>query len=110
MSGLWIYFQLNDILQCKEVVEHFAKTKREFKIVQTKWPVIEEAVSVLKMFFLTTKELHGVSFTLSDFYGHLIALKEFLKDNLNAGHQLSDLTIHLATELDKRLPMLKKIH
>lgn len=102
------FFQLNDISQCKEMVEHFAKTQREFKIIQTKWAVILEVVNVLKMFFLTTKELQGVSFTLSDFYGHLIALKENLTTYLNSVHHLSDLAKHLAIELDKRLPMLKK--
>lgn len=103
-----VCLQLNDILRCKEVVEHFAKTQREFKIIQTKWAVIEEAVNVLKMFFLATKELQGVQFTLSDFYGHLIALKENLTIYLSAAHHFSDLAKHLAAELDKRLSMLKK--
>lgn len=90
-SFLFNSFQLNDILQCKEMVNHFAKEEKEFKIVQTKWPLIEEAVKVLKMFFLTTKELQRVDFTLSDFYGHLLALKENIKSYLNNAPQMSDL-------------------
>ncbi|XP_055306517.1 uncharacterized protein LOC129570818, partial [Sitodiplosis mosellana] len=102
------YTMLNDLLQCKGMVDHFAKTQREFKIIQTKWAVIEEVVSVLKMFFLTTKKLQDVNFTLSDFYGHLIALKENLTNYLHSNQQLSDLATHLQTELNNRLPMLKK--
>lgn len=103
-----VWFQLHDILQCKEMVDHFAKKERLFEIIQTKWPIIEEAVKILKMFFFTTKELQRIDFTLSDFYGYLLALKENLKNYLNQASQISDLAICLRTELNTRLPMLNK--
>lgn len=105
---LCIEFQLHDILQCKEVFDHFAKTERLFKIIQSKWTVIEEAVEVLKMFYLMSKELQRIDFTLSDFNGHLIALKINLQNYLSSVPQISNLAEWLQTELCRRLPMLNK--
>lgn len=105
---LWIEFQLHDIIQCKGIVDHFAKKERLFAIIQSKWTLIEEAVRVLKMFFLMTKELQRIDFTLSDFYGYLIAVRENLQNYLNNIPQTSTLATCLQTELNKRLPMLNK--
>lgn len=103
-----VSFQLNDILRCKDVVTHFAKTERVFKAVGENFSIIEEAVRVLKMFFITTKALEQVDFTLSDFYGYLLVLKENLKNYLESVTQVSNLADCLQTELESRLPMLVK--
>lgn len=79
-----------------------------FKIIQSKWPVIEEAVQLLKLFFFTTKQLQRINFTLSDFYGHLLALKENVKIFLDKNRPISNLAICLQTEFNRRLPMLNK--
>lgn len=89
------------------MIDHFANKERVFKIIQTKWTIIEEAVKVLKMFFLATKELQRVDFTLSDFYGHLLALRVHLKNYLDTP-QTSNLATCLQTEINIRLPMLNK--
>lgn len=49
------FSQLNDILQCKNAIDHFVGKDEVFKVFQEKWSVIEDAVRVLKMFFVTTK-------------------------------------------------------
>lgn len=103
-----VSFQLNDILRCKDVVTHFAKTERVFKAVGENFSIIEEAVRVLKMFFITTKALQQVDSTLSDFYGYLLVLKENLKNYLESVTQVSNLADCLQTELESRLPMLVK--
>lgn len=100
---------MDDILQCKEVVKYFADTKkneRAFKIVQSNWPLIEEAVKILKLFFFTTKQLQRIDFTLSDFFGHLLALKENIKIFMESNSSISNLANCLETELNTRLPML----
>lgn len=105
---LWFLFQLNDVLQSKQVVEHFAKRDKLFKMIQTKWQSIEQAVDILKMFYLMTKELQRINFTLSDFYGRLIVIKESLKIYLNTADQLDNLAQYLQTELNSRTPLLMK--
>lgn len=79
-----------------------------FKVIQEQWAVVEENVRVLKMFFVTTKALQKVDFTLSDFYGYLIVVRENLKDYLNNVPQVSNLAACIATELTARLPMITK--
>lgn len=60
------------------------------------------------MFFVTTKQLQRMDFTLSDFYGYLLVLRENLKKYLNDFEQTSNLANCLQTELNYRLPVLIK--
>lgn len=103
---------MDDILDSKDVINYFAgrkKSNRAFKVVQSKWSIIEESVKLLKLFFFTTKELQRINFTLSDFYGHLLALKENLKIFLESNNNpASNLATCLQLELNRRLPMLIK--
>lgn len=90
------------------MVEHFAKRDKVFKVIQTKWQSIERAVDILKIYYLTTKELQRIDFTLSDFYGRLIVIRETLKTYLNTADQLDNLAQYLQIELNTRTPLLMK--
>lgn len=60
------------------------------------------------MFYVTTKQLQLVEFTLSDFYGCLLVLKENLIKYLDNVPQITNLAAFLQTELNSRLPMIVK--
>lgn len=60
------------------------------------------------MFYLATKELQRINYTLSDFYGQLIAIRENLKAYSNTAVQTNDLAAYLLTGLNGRLPLLLK--
>lgn len=99
---------MNDILRNKQIIDYFALKERIFQVVQQHWTEIEEGVQVLKIFYVTTKALQRVDFTLSDFYGYLIVLKENIKQFLQNAEQQTNLATCLQSELINRMPMLMK--
>lgn len=95
-------------MHCKDIIDHFAANEAVFKMVKTKWPVIVEAVCILKMFYVTTKALQEPNFTLSDFFGYLLVVQVKLRECEKDSSRVSNLATFLQTELTLRLPMLTK--
>lgn len=100
-----------DLIRCKRAIEYFAnkenyKHMRVFQVILQKWSIIEEAAKILEMISRTTKALQQKSFTLSDFCGYLIVLKQNLIDYIQKTNSCFDLAQCLLQELEKRLPQL----
>lgn len=94
-------------MRCKRAIEYFAAKKEDiFKILLENWHLIEEAVAVLEIFHQATKLLQKKDYTLSDFFGHLIVIRENLKEYVNSTSQISDLASCLLNEFDERLPKM----
>lgn len=61
-------FQLDDIISCKEVIEHFVNTKRMklFQLLKKKWSVLKEMVYLLRIPYEATVSMKKQSLTLPD--------------------------------------------
>lgn len=100
--------QLVDIIRCKISVEYFAREERIFQILLQQWFNLKNAVKVLSIFYKATKEIQRVNYTLSDFFGSLIVLREKLLKFTEIMRASTNLPQHLYDELIKRWPLLVK--
>lgn len=94
------------MLKCEDAISHFAKSETIFKIIENKMPQIKEAVKILKIPYEVTKSLQKPEFTLSDFYGSCIAMRERLNILNNKRNKRTDLAAYLIDEFDARRPKM----
>lgn len=97
---------MSDTLKCKEIISHFANTNKLFEMILKKWKVIEEIVAVLKIPYDATIALQNRDFTLSDFYGHWLAMEIQLKRKVKKAQCITKLPQHLLVALEKRQKQL----
>lgn len=93
---------MRDIEKCEEVIKHFAGKESTFKTVAQKMQIIKEVIRILKVPFEITKSLQIADYTLSDFYGSCIMMRERLKMLMNKQDKRTDLATCLLDEFDKR--------
>lgn len=94
--------QLIDLVKCEHAIDHFAKTETTFKAVSQQILKIKEAIKILKVPFDATKSIQKAEFTLSDFYGTCIVMRETLKILTNKQDKKTDLATILLEEFEKR--------
>lgn len=95
-------FQLNDILKCSHIVEHFASEENIIcKLLLTKWLVIQEITKVLKVMYQATIVLQKADFTLSDVYATIVLVEMKLEKYSKKLH-VTSLAKHLLNSLVDR--------
>lgn len=64
-------FQIEDIINCKAIVEYYANEKRSkiFQLLIKKWKVLKEIFIVLRIPYRATISLQKQSLCLSDVFG-----------------------------------------
>lgn len=97
------YFQIRDVLKNEEVVKHFAKSERVFKLLLKKWSVLQEMQHVLHVPFITTNMLQKADFALSDFFGCLKIMNLKIEQMMNSStRKHTNLAEKLKQTLEKR--------
>lgn len=91
-----------DLIRCKISVQYFAKTERIFQILLQEWSILVNAVDVLKVFHKATKDIQQVNYTLSDFFGSLIVLRERMLTFIQNMEESTDLPRCMYEQLMKR--------
>lgn len=89
-------------MECEDAIKFFAKTDASFKTIEQKIPIIREAIKILKIPFEVTKILQKCDFTLSDFYGACLMMREKLKLFKNKRDKQTNLAENLLSAFEKR--------
>lgn len=95
-------------MKCKAGIELFVQKDPTFKLIKESFPKIEEVVKILSQIHTVTKLLQKTDFTLSDFYGSFIRMRETIKKLEGLQNKQTDLAKFLLEELNGRQDELLK--
>lgn len=101
---LFFSFQINDVINCKDVIDFFADVKKvdEFRLLKRKWTALKEIGHVLSIPFKATVALQEQALTLSDVFGICLKMKLHLQACSAKKNYKSNLVKHLLSCLEQR--------
>lgn len=103
-------FQLQDVVACKEVVNHLADNKQVcmFKLLKRKWSILREMLYIMSIPYKATVSLQKQSLTLSDVFGIWLEMQLHLNACSKRTNYKSNLAKHLTSTLSERKEVIFK--
>lgn len=98
--------QLSDVLKSEQIVRHMASSNSEnsksCRLILAKWPILKEAVYLLKIPFNVTIEFQSQKLTLSDVYHRWTVMQLHLKECTSKKAYKTGFANHLLDALKSR--------
>lgn len=95
-------------MKCEAAIDLFVEKDAAFNLIKESFSIIKEAVNVLGHVQVVTKLLQKTDFTLSDFYGAFIRLRQTINQTAGLQNKQTNLANCLLKELDARRDGLLK--